>query len=46
MAANASLLLSAAKLSDQRKFTCMVVGVADISEYPVNVVIYSEYTIN
>ncbi|XP_028275875.1 CD166 antigen homolog isoform X2 [Parambassis ranga] len=40
MAANASLLLSAAKLTDQRKFTCMVVAGADISEYPVNVVIY------
>lgn len=43
MAANASLLLSAAKLTDQRTFTCMVVSGADITEYPVNVVIYSEY---
>lgn len=42
MALNSSLLLSAAKLSDQRTFTCMVVSVADITEYPVNVVIYSE----
>ncbi|XP_031729440.1 CD166 antigen homolog A-like isoform X2 [Anarrhichthys ocellatus] len=39
MGANSSLLLSAAKLTDQRTFTCMVV-VADIAEYPVNVVIY------
>lgn len=42
MAANSSLLLSAAKLTDQRTFTCMVVASADISEYPVNVVVYSE----
>lgn len=42
MASNASLLLSAAKLTDQRTFTCMVVSGADITEYPVNVVIYSE----
>lgn len=40
MAANSSLLLSAAKLTDQRTFTCMVVAGADITEYPVNVVIY------
>lgn len=40
MAANSSLLLSEAKLSDQRTFTCMVVAGADIEEYPVNVVIY------
>ncbi|XP_053177192.1 CD166 antigen homolog A-like [Scomber japonicus] len=40
MAANSSLLLSEAKLTDQRTFTCMVVGEADIKEYPVNVVIY------
>lgn len=43
MAANSSLLLSAVKLTDQRTFTCMVVAGADITEYPVNVVIYSEY---
>lgn len=43
MAANSSLLLSAAKLTDQRVFICMVVTGADIAEYPVNVVIYSEY---
>ncbi|XP_008289743.1 CD166 antigen homolog [Stegastes partitus] len=40
MAANSSLLLSAAKLSDQRTFTCMVVAHLDIREYPINVVIY------
>ncbi|KAL6116002.1 alcam [Pungitius sinensis] len=40
LAANSSLLLSAAKLSDQRTFTCMVVAGANIAEYPVNVVIY------
>ncbi|KAI4815728.1 hypothetical protein KUCAC02_005863 [Chaenocephalus aceratus] len=39
MAAKSSLLLSAAKLSDQRTFTCMVVAGVDITEYPVNVVI-------
>lgn len=39
LASNSSLLLSAARLSDQRTFTCMVVG-EDIAEYPVNVVIY------
>lgn len=43
MASNSSLLLSAARLTDQRTYTCMVVSVsADITEYPVNVVIYSE----
>ncbi|KAK9521005.1 hypothetical protein VZT92_020851 [Zoarces viviparus] len=40
MGANSSLLLSAAKLTDQHTFTCMVVFDADIAEYPVNVVIY------
>ncbi|XP_074498400.1 CD166 antigen homolog A-like isoform X1 [Sebastes fasciatus] len=40
MAANFSLLLSEAKLTDQRTFICMVVAGADIAEYPVNVVIY------
>ncbi|CAN9510960.1 unnamed protein product [Ophioblennius macclurei] len=40
LAANSSLLLSAATLSDQRTFTCMEVVGADIEEYPVNVVIY------
>ncbi|XP_067364230.1 CD166 antigen homolog A-like isoform X2 [Channa argus] len=40
MAPNSSLLLSAAKLTDQRAFICMVVTREDITEYPVNVVIY------
>ncbi|XP_078102093.1 CD166 antigen homolog A-like isoform X2 [Sander vitreus] len=40
MAANSSLLLSPARLTDQRTFTCMVVAGADITEFPVNVVIY------
>lgn len=40
MASNSSLLLSAAKLSDQRIFTCMIVAGADIMEYSVNVVIF------
>ncbi|XP_074536092.1 CD166 antigen homolog A-like isoform X1 [Halichoeres trimaculatus] len=40
LAANFSLLLSKAKLSDQRTFTCMVVANADIAEYPVNMVIH------
>lgn len=42
MAENSSLLLSAAKLNDQLTFTCMVVTLADITEYSVNVVIHSE----
>ncbi|XP_056139682.1 CD166 antigen homolog A-like [Lampris incognitus] len=40
VAANLSLLLSAANLSDQKTFTCMVVAGADITEYPVNVLIH------
>lgn len=40
LAPNSSLLLSTAKLSDQRTFTCMVAAGADIVEFPVNVVIY------
>lgn len=40
LASNSSLLLSEAKLSDQRTFTCMLVAGGDINEYPVNVVIY------
>ncbi|XP_029027792.1 CD166 antigen homolog isoform X2 [Betta splendens] len=43
MASNSSLLLSAARLTDQRTFTCMVVS-SDIVEYPVNVVIYKTPT--
>ncbi|XP_068173352.1 CD166 antigen homolog isoform X2 [Antennarius striatus] len=44
MAANSSLLLSAATLLDQRTFTCMMVTGADITENPVNVVIYKRPT--
>uniref|UniRef100_UPI0037E81F25 CD166 antigen homolog A-like isoform X2 n=1 Tax=Semicossyphus pulcher TaxID=241346 RepID=UPI0037E81F25 len=40
LAANSSLLLSAAKLTDQRTFTCMVVYGTDITELPVIVVIH------
>lgn len=40
MAANASLMLADAKLTDQRTFTCMVVAGTDIAEYPVSVEIY------
>ncbi|XP_071390892.1 CD166 antigen homolog A-like, partial [Centroberyx affinis] len=40
MAENSSLLLSAATLSDQKTFTCMIVAGTDISEYPVNVLIH------
>uniref|UniRef100_A0A3P8WHH5 Activated leukocyte cell adhesion molecule b n=1 Tax=Cynoglossus semilaevis TaxID=244447 RepID=A0A3P8WHH5_CYNSE len=40
MADNSSLLLSAAKLLDQRTFTCMIVVGSNIKEYPVNVIIY------
>ncbi|CAB1417481.1 unnamed protein product [Pleuronectes platessa] len=39
MAANCSLLLSEARLTDQGTFTCMVVASANIQEYPVTVVI-------
>ncbi|KAM8854351.1 activated leukocyte cell adhesion molecule b isoform 2-T2 [Synchiropus picturatus] len=40
MAANASLMVSEARLTDQRTFTCMVVVGGNIAEYPVNVEIY------
>lgn len=40
MASNSSLLISAITLTDQRKFTCMVVVGTDILELSVNVVIY------
>ncbi|KAK5606003.1 hypothetical protein CRENBAI_002219, partial [Crenichthys baileyi] len=39
MAANFSLLLADAKLTDQHTFTCMVVSGADIIEYPVKLVV-------
>ncbi|XP_011606795.2 neurolin-b isoform X2 [Takifugu rubripes] len=44
MAANFSLLLSDARLTDQRTFTCMVVAGANIVEYPVNIVVYKTPT--
>ncbi|XP_061829120.1 CD166 antigen homolog isoform X2 [Nerophis lumbriciformis] len=40
MAANFSLLLTDAKLTDQRTFTCAVVEGKDINHYYVNVVVY------
>ncbi|XP_072320276.1 CD166 antigen homolog A-like isoform X1 [Eucyclogobius newberryi] len=40
LASNSSLLLSEARLSDQRTFTCMLVFGEDIEEHMVNVVIY------
>ncbi|XP_061734030.1 CD166 antigen homolog A isoform X2 [Nerophis ophidion] len=39
LAANLSLLLTAAKLTDQHLFTCMVLQVDGIMEYPVQVVV-------
>lgn len=42
MSANFSLLLSSAKLSDQRTFTCMQADGYDIKEFTINVVVYSE----
>uniref|UniRef100_A0A674EFV1 Activated leukocyte cell adhesion molecule b n=1 Tax=Salmo trutta TaxID=8032 RepID=A0A674EFV1_SALTR len=43
MAENSSLLIAAATLKDEKTFTCMVVAGADISEYPVKLLIHSEY---
>lgn len=40
LASNLSLLLSGAKLSDQKIYTCLVVGAEDINDYTYNVVIY------
>lgn len=40
LASNFSLLLSEAKLSDQKIYTCLVVGPEDIVENPFNVIIY------
>lgn len=40
MSANFSLLLSSAKLSDQRTFTCMQADGSDIKEFNINVVVY------
>uniref|UniRef100_A0A8C7MJR5 Activated leukocyte cell adhesion molecule b n=1 Tax=Oncorhynchus kisutch TaxID=8019 RepID=A0A8C7MJR5_ONCKI len=43
MAENSSLLIAAASLKDEKIFTCMVVAGADISEYPVKLLIHSGY---
>lgn len=43
MAENSSLLIAAATLKDEKTFTCMVVAGADISEYPVKLLIHSGY---
>ncbi|XP_075892412.1 CD166 antigen homolog A-like isoform X2 [Nelusetta ayraudi] len=40
MSANFSLLLSSAKLSDQRTFTCMQADGSDIQEFSTSVVVY------
>lgn len=42
MSDNFSLLLSSAKLSDQRTFTCMQADGSDIQEFSISVVVYSE----
>lgn len=44
IAANSSLLISQGSLTDQRVFTCMVVSLTNLDEYPVEVKVYSEYT--
>ncbi|XP_039632795.1 CD166 antigen homolog A [Perca fluviatilis] len=38
--ANFSLLISQATLKDQKTFTCMVVSVSNLNEYPVSVLVY------
>lgn len=37
-----SLVITQVTMTDQRTFTCMVVGKDDILEYPVQVTIYSK----
>uniref|UniRef100_A0A8C7WHH6 Activated leukocyte cell adhesion molecule b n=1 Tax=Oncorhynchus mykiss TaxID=8022 RepID=A0A8C7WHH6_ONCMY len=44
MAENSSLLIAAASLKDEKIFTCMVVAGADISEYPVKLLIHKAPT--
>lgn len=41
---DSSLLISHADLSDQRVFTCMVVSMNNLQEYPVEVEVHSEYS--
>lgn len=42
---DSSLLISKAVLDDQRIFTCMVVSMSNLNEYPVEVEVHSEYTV-
>lgn len=44
IAANSSLLIAQGSLADQRVFTCMVVSLTNLEEFPVEVKVYSEYT--
>lgn len=41
---DSSLLIRQAVLDDQRLFTCMVVSMSNVNEYPVEVEVHSEYT--
>lgn len=41
---DSSLLISQAALDDQRVFTCMVVSMYNLKEYPVEVEVHSEYS--
>lgn len=41
---DSSLLIKNAILDDQRVFTCMVVSLNNLKEYPVEVEVHSEYS--
>lgn len=41
---DSSLQISHAVLDDQRIFTCMVVSMSNLNEYPVEVEVHSEYS--
>lgn len=41
---DSSLLITHAVLDDQRVFTCMVVSMNNLNEYPVEVEVHSEYS--
>lgn len=41
---DSSLLIHHAVLDDQRVFTCMVVSMSNLMEYPVEVEVHSEYS--
>lgn len=41
---DSSLLIKNAVLDDQRVFTCMVVSMNNLNEYPVEVEVHSEYS--